>query len=60
VETSNGVWQHSTLNRERAQSRGGKLPMETYPVEVEPQPTFHDGAFLEDQLYAYNVKQTGV
>jgi len=33
--------------------------MHTYPVEVEAHPTFHDGAFLEDQLYAYNVEQTG-
>jgi hypothetical protein len=33
--------------------------METYPVEVEAHPTFYDGAFLEDQLYAYNVAQTG-
>ena len=33
--------------------------METYPVEVEAHPTFQDGAFLEDQLYAYNVEQTG-
>jgi hypothetical protein len=33
--------------------------METYPVEVEAHPTFHDGAFLEDQLYDYNVAQTG-
>ena len=33
--------------------------MHTYQVEVEAHPTFQDGAFLEDQLYAYNVKQTG-
>ena len=26
--------------------------MHTYQVEVEAHPTFHDGAFLEDQLYA--------
>jgi len=33
--------------------------MHTYPVEIEAHPTFHDGAFLEDQLYAYSVEQTG-
>ena len=33
--------------------------MHSYPVEVEAHPTFQDGAFLEDQLYAYNVEQTG-
>jgi GNAT superfamily N-acetyltransferase len=30
-----------------------------YPVEVEAHPTPHDGQFLADQLYAYNVEQTG-
>jgi hypothetical protein len=33
--------------------------MQPYPVEVETHPTFQDGAFLEDQLYTYNVEQTG-
>ena len=33
--------------------------MHAYPVEVEVHSTFHDGAFLEDQFYAYNVEQTG-
>ena len=33
--------------------------MHIYPVEVEAHPTFQDGAFLEDQLYTYNVEQTG-
>ena len=33
--------------------------MHAYQVEVEARPTFHDGAFLEDQLYAYSVEQTG-
>jgi len=33
--------------------------MHTYPVEVEAHPTFQDGAFLEDQLYAYSIEQTG-
>ena len=33
--------------------------MHAYPVEIEAHPTFHDGAFLEDQLYAYSVEQTG-
>ena len=33
--------------------------MPIYPVEVKAHPTFQDGACLEDQLYAYNVEQTG-
>ena len=33
--------------------------MQTYQVEVETYPTAHDGQFLADQLYAYNVEQTG-
>ena len=33
--------------------------MQTYQVEVETHPTAHDGQFLADQLYAYNVEQTG-
>jgi ribosomal protein S18 acetylase RimI-like enzyme len=33
--------------------------MQTYQVEVETHPTSHDGQFLADQLYAYNVEQTG-
>jgi len=33
--------------------------MHAYPVEVEVHSTFHDGAFLEDQFYAYNIEQTG-
>ena len=33
--------------------------MRAYQVEVEAHPTFYDSVFLEDQLYAYNVEQTG-
>ena len=33
--------------------------MSTYHLEVAANPTVQDGAFLEDQLYEYNVKQTG-
>jgi len=33
--------------------------MQTYQVEVEAHPTPHDGQFLADQLYTYNVEQTG-
>src|SRR6266700_1715165 len=33
--------------------------MQAYQVEVEAHPTFQDGAFLEEQLYTYNVEQTG-
>jgi GNAT superfamily N-acetyltransferase len=33
--------------------------MQTYPIEVEAHPTPHDGEFLDDRLYAYNVEQTG-
>jgi type III restriction enzyme len=33
--------------------------MHIYPVEVEAHPTYQEGAFLEDQLYAYNVEHTG-
>jgi GNAT superfamily N-acetyltransferase len=33
--------------------------MQTYPVAVEVHPTAQDAEFLEDQLYTYNVEQTG-
>ena len=33
--------------------------MQPYPIEVEAHPTPHDGEFLDDRLYAYNVEQTG-
>jgi GNAT superfamily N-acetyltransferase len=33
--------------------------MSTYHLEVDTKPTVQDGEFLEDQLYDYNVKQTG-
>ena len=33
--------------------------MSTYHLEVDTKPTVQDGEFLEDQLYAYNVTQTG-
>jgi hypothetical protein len=34
--------------------------MQPYQVEVEAHPTPHDGQFLADHLYAYNVEKTGV
>ncbi len=33
--------------------------MQTYQIEVEAHPTPHDGQLLADQLYTYNVEQTG-
>jgi GNAT superfamily N-acetyltransferase len=33
--------------------------MQPYQIEVEAHPTPHDGRFLADHLYAYNVEQTG-
>jgi GNAT superfamily N-acetyltransferase len=33
--------------------------MQQYPVEIEGNPAYQDGKFLEDHLYAYNVEQTG-
>jgi hypothetical protein len=33
--------------------------MQPYQIEVEAHPTPHDGQFLADQLYTYNVEQTG-
>src|SRR2546430_8062692 len=59
VDTAQRVWQHSTRNRERAQSRGGTA-MDIGPLPVETPPTPADVQFLEDRLHAYNEAQTGI
>src|SRR5690348_1000317 len=53
VDTAQEVWQHSTRNRERAQSRGGTV-MEIGPLTVESHPTPQDVKFLDARLYEYN------
>src|SRR4029450_14089232 len=60
VDTAQGVWQHSTRNREMAQQRGGILSMEIGPLTVETHPTLADVQFLEDCLHEYNEAQTGI
>src|SRR5215831_2938682 len=45
VDIVQGVWQHSTRNRQRAQSRG-ETSMEIGPLTVEAHPTPEDVKFL--------------
>src|SRR5215831_16255961 len=59
VDTAQGVWQHSTRNRQRAQPTGGTA-MEIGPLTIESHPTPEDTTFLDDRLYEYNAAQTGV
>src|SRR5215510_6481602 len=60
VDTAQRVWQHSTRNRDKAQSRGGTSAMEIDPLTVETHPTSADVQFLEDRLHEYNDAQTGI
>src|SRR5215831_6203706 len=59
VDIAQGVWQHSTRNREGTQSRG-ETAMEIGPLTLESHPKQEDVQFLEDRLHEYNDAQTGI